>query len=369
VHLAMRPLSFCIGRYEYSVTGSASLQGRRVERSGSGVYLIAMSMVIVKAGSLLGYVVDNWHIDWYAVILCGLPVAAYWRGHVRRMRQSMAPEIRAGYERRALAMVAANVLMAIGFFSPIPVWAMVYQWVHMIWHLDLMVFAPPFLIMADPWSEMADGVPAPLMRWMRAHYRSLATRERVAKVARVVSSPWAAVVAFDAAMWIWHIPAPFDWAMQSSGRMELMMFSFFFAGVFMWYVAIDQGKRRYHENGILRFAHIASVSMSCMILAILLGLSSGAWYSAFDWAMGTYRTMSLLADQQIASGILWVFGVIPWFLAGVVVLRDTLNDEEHGVNNFSDTFRSFILRRVRVATAARVPERQSATLDANSADS
>jgi cytochrome c oxidase assembly factor CtaG len=109
--------------------------------------------------------------------------------------------------------------------------------------------------------------------------------------------------------------------------------------------------------------------MSCMILAILLGLSSGAWYSAFDWAMGTYRTMSLLADQQIASGILWVFGVIPWFLAGIVVLRDTLNDEERGVNNFSDTFRSFILRRVRVASAARVPERQSATLDANSADS
>lgn len=313
------------------------------------VYLMAMSMVIVKAGSVLGYVVDNWHVDWYAVILCGLPIAAYWRGHIRRMRTQMSPEIRAGYERRALAMLIANVFMVVGFFSPIPTWAMVYQWVHMIWHLDLMVFAPPFLIISDPWAEMAEGVPAPLMERMRRGYRGLASHDRVARFARVVSSPWAAVIAFDSAMWIWHVPGPFDWAMQSSGRMELMMFSFFFAGVFMWYVAIDQGRRRYHENGILRFAHIASVSMSCMLLAILLGLSSGAWYSAFDWAMGTYRTMSLLADQQIAAGILWVFGAVPWFIAGIYVLRDALTDEERGENNITDTFRSFVLRRVRVA--------------------
>ena len=329
------------------------------------MYLIAMSMVIVKAGSLLGYVVDNWHVDWYAVVLCGLPVAAYWRGHVRRMRQPMTPQIRAGYERRALLMLIANVLMVVAFFSPIPVWAMVYQWVHMIWHLDLMVFAPPFLIMADPWSEMADGVPAPVMAWLRARYRALASRGRIATLARVLSSPWTAMVAFDAAMWIWHIPGPFDWAMQSSGRMELMMFSFFFAGVFMWYVAIDQGKNRFHENAIMRFAHIAAASMSCMLLAILLGLSSGAWYSAFDWAMGTYRTMSLLADQQIAAGILWVFGAVPWFIAGVVVLRDALNNEERGEVNISDTFRNFVLRRVRVASEAR----SSSIMDANRADS
>ncbi len=329
------------------------------------MYLVAMSMVLVKASSLLGYIVDNWHIDWYALILCGLPVAAYWRGHVRRMRTQMTPEIRAGYERRSVAMLIANFLMVVGFFSPIPDWAMVYQWVHMIWHLDLMVFAPPFLIIADPWTEMTEGVPARLMEWLRIRYRSLASHERIASTARIVSSPWAAVIAFDGAMWIWHVPGPFDWAMQSSGRMELMMFSFFFAGVFMWYVAIDQGRRRYHENSILRFAHIASVSMSCMLLAIFLGLSSGAWYSAFNWAMGSYRTMSLLADQQIAAGILWVFGAVPWFIAGVVVLRDAISDEEQGTNNISDTFRSFVLRRVRVARPTGLGVTRSSSYDSN----
>jgi putative membrane protein len=300
--------------------------------------------------SWAGYLVSDWHLDWWALVIVGVPAACYWRGHVQRMRRAMPEEERAGYERRAMLMILATVAMIVGFFSPIVDWAMIYQWVHMIWHLDLMIVVPPLVILADPWSELAEGVPESLWRRILAIRGRLAALASVRRIARVASSPWTAVVAFDAAMWIWHLPGPFDWAMRSEGRMELMMFSFFFTGFMMWYVAIDPNPRRWHESPVARVGHMVAVSMSCMLLSILLGLSSGAWYSAYDASMGTYRTMSLLADQQIAAGILWVFGAVPWFIAGVVTLRDFLTAEERGEEHAIEAFRRFALRKVRVST-------------------
>jgi cytochrome c oxidase assembly factor CtaG len=322
-----------------------------------------MSMSIQPAHGVLGYLTTNWSIDWWGLVLFGIPIALYWRGHLLIVRSLGDPELVRGFERRALLMVGGMLALAIGLFSPIAAWSMVYQWVHMIWHLDLMIVAPPLFVLADPWTEIARGVPT-AWRNVIAH-----AWQRAAEVAwlrgtfSIVSSPWSAVVAFDGAMWIWHLPVPFDWAMQSGARMDLMMFSFFLTGLWMWYVAIDPNPRRHHESPIVRFAHMVIVSMSCMILAIVLGLSAHAWYSAYDQWMGKLRTLSLIADQQIAAGILWVFGAVPWFLAGVVTLRDFLSSEQAGLVDAMGAFRSFTLRKVRVAGAPRPVLRPGAAID------
>ncbi len=295
------------------------------------------------------YVLSGWRLDPYALATAGPLIALYWIGHARILRTVRDPAIRAGYERRSIAMIVGIFFLIAGLFSPIETWAMVYQWVHMIWHLDLMVAAPPFLIIADPWREIRMGLPRALDRALARAYRRLAEVPPLASAGSLLASPWLAVVAFDAAMWGWHIPGPFDWAMASQARMEIMMFSFFIAGMMMWYVAIDSNPARRHEGPILRVFHMMIVSMSCMLLSIMLGLSSGPWYSAYNALMGTVRTLPLLADQQIAAGILWVFGAVPWFIAGVVTLRDWLNDDERGGTDITDAFREFTLRRVRPA--------------------
>ncbi|ACU54396.1 4Fe-4S ferredoxin iron-sulfur binding domain- containing protein [Acidimicrobium ferrooxidans DSM 10331] len=315
--------------------------------------IVGMSMAIQPAHGLVAYVLENWSVDWWGLIIFGLPIALYWRGHLIVMRTLDDPELRRGYERRALLMLGGMAALAIGLFSPIAAWSMVYQWVHMIWHLDLMILAPPLIVRADPWGEIVAGVPEGPREAVRRLWGRLGAHAPIARVWGVVSSPWSAVVAFDAAMWIWHLPGPFDWAMASGGRMELMMFSFFTSGIWMWYVAVDPNPRRQHESPIVRFAHMVIVSMSCMILAIVLGLSTQPWYSAYEQWMGTLRTLSLEADQQIAAGILWVFGAVPWFIAGVVTLRDFLTAEQDGVIDALGTFRAFTLRKVR--TTGRRP--------------
>jgi cytochrome c oxidase assembly factor CtaG len=244
-------------------------------------------------------------------------------------------------------MVIADILLALGFFSPLQYWAMIYQWVHMIWHLDLMVFAPPFVVMADPWHEIRRGFPAGVADGVARYYRRIAAMRWVGPIASKLTSGWAALVAFDAAMWIWHLPGPFDWAMKDQGRMELMMFSFFLSGLFLWYTTLDSSPMRHHESTIIRVSHMVLASMSCMLLAMFLGLSSGPWYSAYNIYMGKLRTLSLLADQQFAAGILWVFGAVPWFIAGVVTLRDWLAEDE--TRDLGNAFKAFTLRKVRPA--------------------
>ncbi len=306
-----------------------------------------MAMGIVPAHGLLGYLTEDWTIDWVGLVVAGVPIALYWRGHIQLMRALPEGAERAGYERRSALMVGAMLALVVGLLSPIASWSMVYQWVHMIWHLDLMIVAPPLFVLADPWGEIVRGVPAGIRSAVRRWWQGLARSRPLARAWRVASSPWSAVVAFDAAMWVWHLPAPFDWAMASSGRMELMMLSFLLTGVWMWYVAVDPNPHRHHESPIVRFAHMVIVSMSCMILAIVLGLSQEPWYAAYAVWMGKLRTLSLEADQQIAAGILWVFGAVPWFIAGVVTLRDFLTDEQRGMVDAVTAFRNFTLRKVR----------------------
>lgn len=315
--------------------------------------ILGMSMSVQPAHGLVAYVLENWSVDWWGLVLFGVPIALYWRGHLIVMRTLEDTEARRGYERRAMLMLGGMAALAVGLFSPIAAWAMVYQWVHMIWHLDLMILAPPLFVRADPWGEIVAGVPEGPREAIRHLWGRLGSITWLARLWGVVSSPWSVVVAFDAAMWIWHLPGPFDWAMVSGGRMELMMFSFFISGIGMWYVAVDPNPRRHHESPILRFAHMVIVSMSCMILAIVLGLSSQAWYSSYQVWMGTLRTLSLEADQQIAAGILWVFGAVPWFIAGVVTLRDFLTAEQDGAVDALGAFRAFTLRKVR--TSGRLP--------------
>jgi len=324
------------------------------------VALFGMDMAITPAHGLVAYLSTNWSIDWWGLVAFGTPIALYWRGHLATVRSLDDPQVRRGYERRSLLMVLGMVALALGLFSPIAAWSMVYQWVHMIWHLDLMIVAPPLFVLADPWGEIVRGTPDPIRSRVRAAWARLAASAPLRRAWTVGSSAWAAVIAFDGAMWIWHLPRPFDWAMASSGRMELMMFSFFLSGMWMWYVAVDPNPSRHHESPVLRFAHMVIVSMSCMILAIVLGLSSQPWYSAYAVWMGKLRTLSLEADQQIAAGILWVFGAIPWFLAGVVTLRDFLTAEQAGLIDAVGSFRAFTLRKVR-RPASSVPGRVPAT--------
>jgi len=297
----------------------------------------------------VNYVLDHWVMDWYAVVLFVVPVLFYWRGHMFKIREATTIEERAGLEHRAIFMIVANALMVVGFFSPIAWWAMVYQWVHMIWHLDLMVAAAPFVVLADPWAEIRRGVPRRVDRVITVLYRSGSHVRPLRAAAKFFQAPWTAVVAFDSAMWIWHLPGPFDWAMRSFFRMDLMMISFFVSGVMMWYAVIDPNLNRYHEPALLKVGHMFLASMSCMVLAMFLGLSSGAWYMAYLPLMGKLRTLSLLADQQFAAGILWVFGAIPWFIAGFLVLRNWLRSEEAGDLRMTDYIKEKAIAKARVA--------------------
>ncbi|MHB8190495.1 MAG: cytochrome c oxidase assembly protein [Ferrimicrobium sp.] len=306
-----------------------------------------MFLASVTVHGFVGYLTSNWLMDWYAVVLFVLPVVAYWRGHLRTVRTTKDRSRLATLERHAIYMVIANVLMTIGFFSPLAWWAMVYQWVHMIWHLDLMVAAAPFVVLADPWEEIRTGMPRLLDRWGTALYRRASAIPIFEHLGNLFASPWTAVVFFDVAMWGWHLPGPFDWAMASFARMDFMMVCFFVSGVMMWYAVLDNNPNRYHEGAISRVGHMFLVSMSCMVLAIFLGLSNGAWYMAYLPLMGKMRTLPLLADQQIAAGILWVFGAVPWFLAGVVVLRDWLSDEEDGDLKMTEFIRNKGVQRAR----------------------
>lgn len=277
---------------------------------------------------LFRYFVTGWSFDPIALGAIAVGALLYFRGErsLQRARRS-GSGIRLGSLRsERYYFVASLVLLIIAFDSPIDSYSEMYFWVHMIQHIILMVVAPPLLVLSDPWLKSLRGLPKGIRpqvgRAVSRCVRSTAGR----RFAAIFGSLWAANILMNASMWFWHYPAMYDLTLRNLGVHYVEHFCFFSFGVFFFYRVIDPNPYRVHVHAIRKVGHLWLSAMSSMILAMLLGLSSGVWYTFYAHVPG--RTLSLLADQQLGAGLMWVFGGLPFFFAGVTILKDWLDQEE-----------------------------------------
>lgn len=177
---------------------------------------------------------------------------------------------------------------------------------HMIEHELLMLPAALLLVAAQPGPMLLWGLPRPLRRLFGSASRW--------SVWGRLSEPITATAIQALAVWLWHMPGPFDLALRHEGWHILQHSCFVLGALLFWWAMLHRA------NEALAAICLFATSMIGGALGALMALATSPWYAAYA-AMGmTPFGIAPEQDQQLAGLIMWIpgglfhLGAALWFL-------------------------------------------------------
>jgi putative membrane protein len=249
-------------------------------------------------------------LDWSfePVPIVGSATAAYlyWRG---RRTASAALGRGTGWDNGDTAFALGIGALLIALVSPISYFDTALQWDHMVQHVLLLLVAPPLILLADPfrtaWAGYLAAQGRPIVvdgTWPARVMRVLHAGPRAATVV---------VLAFSVDLLVWHVPPIYNATLRIASVHDLEHLTFLVVGLLFWDQVISPVK----ATGRLSLLGRAVVVLLGMFvswgLAIVIGYASHPLY-AYPASTGG---LSLLADQEIAAGVMWVPGGTPFLIA------------------------------------------------------
>jgi putative membrane protein len=189
----------------------------------------------------------------------------------------------AGWGRAALWATGLAALFA-ALVSPLDTLGGQFATFHMVQHLLIADLAAIALTLA-------------LTKWILRP----ATKQihRIEKAAGPFGHPVFGVVAYVGVMWLWHVPALYDAALQSSWVHTLEHLSFAAAGLLYWWHLLSPIRSRLRLAGMGPILYMASTKLLVGFLGVLLAFSPEVLY-AYSWE-GPKWGLSPLDDQHVAG--------------------------------------------------------------------
>ncbi len=314
-----------------------------------------MSFASAQVGFVAKYLAANWSLDpIISVPFILIPTILYLRGLPVLLRQNQINGEKApGTEAKKIISFAVGMgLWALAFLSPILFWSMVYLWVHMLFHVMVMIAAPPLLAGSRPWHVMKAGVPQSLRGLTERIGASLTGEGLTGSAVRVITNPWLDFAYFNVVMWLWFVPKMMTYGVDNKYVMDIMHLSFITAGFLLFFHLVDSPPYPSRiPNPIVRLGVILGCTYSSWALAMILGLTHHPWFAVYSHIPS--KTLSPMADQQIGASILWVLCMEPFVYTAYYNIYLWLNMSEKGT--FRDNALPWI-KRVRRGPAYSAAE-------------
>jgi putative membrane protein len=249
-------------------------------------------------------------LDWSfePVPIVGTATAAYlyWRG---RRTASTALGRAPGWDNGDLAFTLGLGALLFALVSPIAYFDVTLQWDHMVQHVLLLIVAPPLILLGDPfrtaWAGYlaAQGKPVVIAgTWPDRVMRVLHSGPRAATIV---------VVAFSVDLLVFHIPEIYNLTLRVDSFHDLEHTLFLVTGLLFWDQVIGPITAPARLSLVGRSAVVLGGMFVSWALAIWIGYASHPLY-AYPAPIGG---VGLLADQQIAAGVMWVPGSVPFLVA------------------------------------------------------
>ncbi len=215
--------------------------------------------------------------------------------------------------RRHVGFFTAGVLtLFLALVSPIDYIGENYLFsIHMVQHILLAMVAPPLILLGVPRRMMQEAL----------------DRLRLAQLVKFVTHPVLAFIVFNAALIAWHVPALYEAALRDARLHILEHLMFIGAGFLAWYPVIDPAGQH------ARFHPLAQIVY--LFLFVIPGGALGAAFAfaqqpiyAFYASAPRLWDLTVLDDQALAGGIMWVPGWAIYFVALSIVFAAWMKREE-----------------------------------------
>jgi putative membrane protein len=258
----------------------------------------------------------DWSFDPPLVLVVDLALL-YWYGS----RRTSSPSRTSSQRRlRHACFYGGLAVLLIALASPLERLSEQLFWAHMLQHVLLLVVAPPLIVLARPcvrlWRalglearrSLAHGFVHGRLGWLR-------------RLSAAFGRPLASFVLFCGVVLAWHVPLLFDATLHSEVLHALEHTLFFVCALMFWKHVIDSPPLHAPLSELQRIVYLIGAMVAMWVLAVVLALAPHPLYGAYAQQASRPGGISALADQQIAAGIMWVPGSIPFVILLFVYLN------------------------------------------------
>jgi putative membrane protein len=243
-----------------------------------------------------------------------IPIAAYAGVYLWRFRAARAEEGGRGAGWPQLAAFGAAVLVLLAAVaSPIDGLGEDYLFsAHMVQHVLIGDIAPVLVLLA-----LSRVIMRPATR------RLIGVERRLGRLAHPVTfiAVWLGLI------YLWHIPALYDAALESPALHALEHASFFAAGLAVWWPLIQPVPMRRRLTGLAPFAYIGGAKAGLGLLGLYLAWSGSAIYDHYE-SVPRIWGLSAVSDQNVGGAIMMVEQSIVLVIAFCVLFVRMLAQSE-----------------------------------------
>jgi cytochrome c oxidase assembly factor CtaG len=232
------------------------------------------------------------HLHWTFSVPILIPIGAYVWFYVRRfaeVRRTSGP--RGAGPRQLAAFTGSLVVILIALVSPLDGLGEDYLFsAHMVQHLLLGDIAPLLMLLS-----LSRVIMRPLTRRLQALERALGP----------LAHPASALALWLALVYLWHVPALYDAALNHSAIHALQHVSFFTAGTLVWWPLIQPVPMRHRLEGMWTFGYIGAAKFGLASLGLYLTWTNTVAYTYYEHVPRIWG-LNAISDQNVGGAIMMI---------------------------------------------------------------
>jgi cytochrome c oxidase assembly factor CtaG len=253
------------------------------------------------------------------LIVIGLVYTRGWLA-IRRTRPSQFPSSRLVYFLAGLAVIWLAIA------SPLDGFADVLLSAHMVEHLLLMSFAPPFLLLGYPVVPLLRGLPRGIVvSLLGPLFRATTLRQ----LGHILTAPLVAWLAMNLVFLGWHVPAAYDFALEHERWHEFEHLCFLGTSILFWWPVIRPWPTRAAYSGWLLLLYLVMADVVNTILSAFLAFCDRSVYPYYSREPNPFQ-ISPLFDQRAGAVAMWLIGSLVFLVPAAILTIRLLQRGQRG---------------------------------------